>query len=81
MKTCKMAMAACGAVLAGVVYGCIAGFCPRGDAVICAGMMALCLAYCRASMIYRKRRRQRQEAEAAALPANRSTARSGVRTL
>ena len=64
MKTCKMAMAACGAVLAGVVYGCIAGFCPRGDAVICAGMMALCLAYCRASMIYRKRRRQRQEAEA-----------------
>ena len=31
MKTCKMAMAACGAVLAGVVYGCIAGFCPRGD--------------------------------------------------
>ena len=57
-------MAACGAVLAGVVYGCIAGFCPRGDAVICAGMMALCLAYCRASMIYRKRRRQRQEAEA-----------------
>lgn len=24
MKTCKMAMAACGAVLAGVVYGCIA---------------------------------------------------------
>lgn len=57
MKTCKMAMAACGAVLAGVVYGCIAGFCPRGDAVICAGMMALCLAYCRASMIYRKRRR------------------------
>ena len=41
MKTCKMAMAACGAVLAGVVYGCIAGFCPRGDAVICAGMMAL----------------------------------------
>ena len=61
MKTCKMAMAACGAVLAGVVYGCIAGFCPRGDAVICAAMMALCLAYCRASMIYRKRRRQRAD--------------------
>lgn len=28
MKTCKMAMAACGAVLAGVVYGCIAGLLP-----------------------------------------------------
>lgn len=63
MKTCKMAMAACGAVLAGVVYGCIAGFCPRGFAAICVGMMGLCIAYCYADMAQRKRRRQRREAE------------------
>lgn len=47
MKTCKMAMAACGAVLAGVVYGCIVGFCPRGRCGHLRREWALCLAYCR----------------------------------
>lgn len=39
MKTCKIARLRAARCWAGVVYGCIAGFCPRGDAVICAGMM------------------------------------------